>query len=246
MRPAHLPRQNRADSVPAVVELGAPAERCGPCGLSATRLKERLLAAEGRQHPSRSFCGHRGPNGRWRQTWRDPTATLPRAHSCPTWPASALSSVCPQGLLPGLRQHPTCKSVKQAPCPGEWAGDGGKDKGLRKRPRPGSVTGNLSLHVAERTLSRPLRQGDPGCPRGPASWRGPHKREAERWADPVLLAGRMRRGRGPRMRGLWKPEKGGKGAPWGPSGGQPCPRLGVRTFQPSPAHSTLNSRPPEL
>ena len=34
------------------------------------------------------------------------------------------------------------------------------------------------------------------------------------------------------MRRLWKPEKGGDGAPWGPGGNRPCPRLGLRTSEP--------------
>ena len=55
----------------------------------------------------------------------------------------------------------------------------------------------------------------PGAPGGAQR---PHEREAESRADPALPAVRLRRGRGPRMRRLWKPEKGGDGAPWGPRG----------------------------
>ena len=39
-------------------------------------------------------------------------------------------------------------------------------------------------------------------------------------ADPALLAVRMRRGRGPRMRRLWQPEKGDAGLPGAP--GEPA------------------------
>ena len=75
--------------------------------------------------------------------------------------------------------------------------------------------------MAKRTLQTGSIQGPKvgvtlGSPGAQCPHEGGRGSEAESQADPVLLAAKMRRGHRPRTLCLWKPEKGGDGAPWGP------------------------------
>ena len=91
--------------------------------------------------------------------------------------------------------------------------------------------GTWDLSPQRGTLSRPLRQECPWVPRGPGVLTR-SSREGGREPRRPRAAGREDE-EGPRAQDAapLAAGKGGRGAPWGPGGNRPCPRLGVRTSE---------------